>query len=232
MKQLLEPHVIISLAVIIGSLSMAAMTLIIVLREKISGVFVSRSGVSIHTTDLSDYSKAVDQIDRIDSDTHQAIRKATTGLMIIDPETHDMSAEVLLAILGANQPLVCATFENQHTRALKADADAYLASKALDISAAVRIVKKHFPELTDDRCNAFACHWLKKILLPNLRRACYEKAAYYKSQINRTGVSKTVKAILEECLAKNLDYIKCFDMLALRPDIAEKSSIFYTVPTK
>jgi len=52
MKEFLEPHVIISLAVIVGSIAMVAITLIIVLRDKISAIYVSRTGVEIRTNDV------------------------------------------------------------------------------------------------------------------------------------------------------------------------------------
>jgi len=232
MKEFLTPHVIISLAVIIGSLSMVAMTLILVLRDKISGVHVSRTGVEIRTNDIPTWSQAVDKIEQIDSATRKAIRKATTGLMIIDPEKHGMSPEAMLAIREANQPLIYAAYENHHTRELDADADVYLADKAYDILAAIRIWKKHFPELTEERCAAFACYWFKKILIPILRRACIEKVAYYTSQIEQGDASHSVKEILTGCRKKNEDYIQCIDKLSARPDISEKSSIFYPVPTK
>ena len=227
MSSFFDPYVIVSLAVIIASLSLVTITIIIFLRDKISGVHVSRMGVEIHTTDQLVWNKVVDTIDQIDADTCKSIRKATTGLMIIDPETYKMSAEAMLAIHWANAPLVYATYENHHTRALLTDADAYLADKAKDISVSVQILKKHFTELSDERCNALACHWLREILLPNLRRACTNKVLYYKSQMNLSGVSKTIKEALTECLTKNEDYLRCIDILAVRPDIATKSSKFY-----
>ena len=232
MKAFLEPHVIISFAVIIGSLSMVAMTLIIVLRDKISGVFVSHTGVEIRTNDVPVWSKNVDTIERIDSNTGKSIRKATAGLMIIAPEQYGMSAEAMLVVREAHQPLIYAAYENHHTRELDSDADVYLADKAHDIVNAVRIWKKQFPELTDERCDALACHWLKKILLPNLRRACAEKVAYYISQIGRSDVSTMVKEILIGCRNKNENYIRCIDKLAARPDITEKASVFCPAPIK
>ena len=226
MKELLEPHVIISLAVIIGSLSIVAITFIIVLRDKISGVFVSRTGVEIRTNDIPDWSKIAAETDLIDENNCKSIRKATARLMILDPEEHGTSAETMLAIREANLPLIYAAFENHHTRELKADADAYLEDKAQDIAEAVQIFQTHFPELSVETSDAFACHWLKKILLPNLRRACGEKIAYYTSQLRRSDISKTVKEMLTECRIKNVDYIACIDQLAMRHDIGEKSSIF------
>jgi len=226
MKEFLEPHVMISIAVIVGSISMVAITLIIVLRDKISGVFVSRTGVEIRTNDVPAWSKIVDTIEWIDSHTCKTIRKATARLMILDPVKNGMSPEALLAIREANQPLIYAAYENHHTRELESDADVYLADKSQDISEAVQIWQQQFPELTDEKCEAFACHWLKKILLPNLRKACGEKVAYYNWQLEQHNVSGTVKVILSGCRDKNLVYIKCIDQLATCPDIGAKSSVF------
>jgi hypothetical protein len=76
--------------------------------------------VEIHTNDVSVWSKIVDKIERIDASTCKSIRKATTGLMIIDPDPYNLSAEAMLVIREANQPLVYAAYENHHTRALLA----------------------------------------------------------------------------------------------------------------
>ena len=230
MNTFFDPNVMIPLAVIIGSLSMVAITLIVVLRDKISGVHVSRAGVEIHTNDVPVWSKVVDTIERVDANTCKAIRKGTAELMILDPEKYDMSAEVMLVIREANQPLIYAAYENHHTRELDADANVYLADKAKDISIAVRVWKQYFPELSDEKCEAFACYWLRKVLLPNLRRACVEKVAYYTFQIDRHDVSSTVKEILKGCLSKNEGYIRCIDTLVACPDFMVKSSAFYPAP--
>ena len=232
MKELFEPHVIISLAVIIGSLSMVAIVLIIVLRDKISGIHVSRSGVEIRTNDTMVWSKIVDKIERIDANVSNSIRKATTRLMILDPEKHGMSAEVMLAIEKANLPLIYAAYENHHARKLEANADVYLLDKSYDIFEAVQIWQKHFPELTSERTKAFAYHWLKTILLPALRQACVEKVTFYTTQIERRGVSNSVKEMLSECRDKNLRYIKCIDELEACPNVGEKSAIFAPAQTK
>jgi len=226
MKELFEPHVIISLAVIAFSLSMVAIVLIIVLRDKISGIHVSRSGVEIRTNDTVVWSKIVDKIERIDASASNSIRKATTRLMILDPEKYGMSAEVMLAIEKANLPLIYAAYENHHTRKLEANADVYISDKAYDIFEAVQIWRKHFPELTGERTKAFAYHWLKTILLPALRLACVEKVTFYATQIERRSVSNSVKEMLLECRDKNSKYIKCIDKLAACPDISGKSSVF------
>jgi len=226
MKAFLEPHVIISLAVIVVAISMVAITLLIVLRDKISGVHVSRTGVEIHTNDVPAWSKIVDAIERIDSNTYKTLRKATARLMILNPDKLGKSADVMLVIREANLPLIYAAYENHHTREIESDTEAYIADKAQDISEAVRFCREQFPELTDEKCEAFACHWLRKILLPILRKACGEKVTYYNSQLEKHDMSSTVKTILSGCRIKNLDYIKCIDRLAMCPNIAEKSSIF------
>jgi len=232
MNTFFDPNVVIPLAVIIGSLSMVAITLIVVLRDKISNVHVSRAGVEIRTNDVPVWSKVVDTIERIHANTCKAIRKGTTELMILDPELYDMSADVMLVIREANQPLIYAAYENHHTRELDADAGIYLADKAKDISIAIRVWKKHFPELSDEKCEEFACHWFRKVLLPNLKRACVEKVAYYTFQIGRNDVSTTVKEILRGCLSKNEGYIRCMNTLVAGTDFAVNSSIFYPVQTK
>ena len=226
MKEFLEPHVIISLAVIVVSISAVAITLIIVLRNKISGVHVSRAGVEIRTNDVPAWSKVVDTMERIDSHTCKTTRKATARLMILDPEKHGMLPDAMLVIREATLPLIYAAYENHHTREIESDADTYITDKAQDISEAIKIWREQFPELTDEKCEAFACHWLKQILLPILRKACGEKVAYYNSQLEHHDISNTVKAIVSWCRIKNLNYIRCIDHLAMCPNIAEKSAIF------
>jgi hypothetical protein len=220
---------------VVGSVGIA--TLIFVLRDKISGVYLSRSSLEIRTNDVPEWSKIVDRIERIDSNTCKTVRKATVGLMVIDPEIYGMSPEAMLVIREANLPLIYATYENHHTRELVSDGgDVYLADKANDILDAVQVWKQRFPELTYERAEAFVCHWFKKILIPTLRRACMEKVAYYSSLIDGNDVSKTIKTILEGCRQKNLNYIHCIDELSKRSDIAEKSAIFFQTqnsnPTK
>jgi len=233
MKNFLEPHVIISLAVIIGSLATVTITFAVVLRDKISGVHVSRAGVEIHTNDVPAWSQIVDRIERIDSGTEKSLRKQTTGLMIIDPEQHGLSAEAVLVNRDAVFPLVCAAYENHHTREIAVDGgDLYIADKARDITAATSIWKKSFLELTDKRIDDFVRVWTKKILLPNLRKACLEKVAYYDRQRNQHSMSKTLKDILEGCREKNLGYVESIDKLAARLDITETTSIFYPVQTR
>ena len=80
------------------------------LRDRITGVTISRTGLQMHTNDVSVWSKIVDKIERIDASTCKSIRKATTRLMIIDPEKYGMSAEVMLMIREANMPLVYAAY--------------------------------------------------------------------------------------------------------------------------
>ena len=214
MKAILEPQVIIPLAIIVGSLSVVAMTLILVLRDKISGVHVSRAGVEIRTNDVPVWSEIVDRMERIDSSTCKAVRKGTAGLMILDPGQCGMSAEAMLVIREANQPLIYAAYENHHTREIDVDPAAYLADKAHDISLAVRLWQKQFPELTSEKSEVFVYRWFTKILLPNLRRACAEKIAYYQRQIERSDISQTIKSILIGCIGKNERYLQCLDALA------------------
>jgi len=228
MNELLtNPAMLLLLKISVISLSVVAIVLIIVLRDKISVVSLSRTGLQIHTNDVVALVKAFRKADQIDVETRKSIRKATMGLMILDPEKYGMTAEVMLVNREANLSLIYAAYENHHTKELSSEeADVYVANKANDISESVRILRKRFPELTDETAHHHACLWIKKILIPNVRKACHEKLAYYKAMHERNKTSKIVTDELERCIRKNEGYIKCINKLAARPDIGENSSIF------
>jgi len=129
---------------------------------------------------------------------------------------------------GFARPFPSFSFLLHYTRELAADGiDAYIADKANDITEAVRIWKKHFSELTDDACYDHACLWIKKILIPNLRRACHAKLAYYESMYDRDDVGKIVKMEIARCVKKNKGYVKRIAKLAACPDIKDQSAIIF-----
>jgi hypothetical protein len=199
------------------------------LRDRISGVSVSRTGMQIHTNDVPVWSKIVDKIDRIDASMSKSIRKITTRLMILDPDKHGTSADVMLVVWKANLPLIYATYENHHTREMFSDGgNAYLADKVHDVLDSVWIWGKRFPEITEKVAREHVCCWMKEALLPNMRRESIEKIVYYNRQINRSDVSKTLREILVECRDKNQRYVQCIDEFVIRPDIQESSSIIYS----
>jgi hypothetical protein len=206
---------------IVGSVGIA--TLIIVLRDRISGIFLSRTGLQIHTTDVMGWCKTIIKIDYIDTTTRKSIRKATMRLMILDPEKYGTTVEVMLVNREANLSLIYAAYENHHTRELSAEgADVYMASKANDISEAVWVWKRQFPELTDELSEKYACHWIRKILIPNIRKACYDKLAYYESVHERKNINKILKDEIARCINKNLKYIADIDALAARIGLNER----------
>ena len=206
--------------------SVGVVTLIVVLRDKISGVHVSRTGVEVRTNDIPAWSQVVDTIEGIDSDTRKTVRKGTTRLMMLNIEEHDTSADAMVVNRDAVFQLVCATYDNHHTREIAADGgDIYLACKSQDVFAAVRMGKKLFPELTYERAEIFVCYWFKRILLPALLRACKEKVTYYTALIDGNESSKSIKMILQRCRKKNEDYIKLFDELSKRFDLEEQSAM-------
>ena len=112
---------------VVGSVGM--ITLIVVLRDKISGVHVSRAGVEVRTDDIPVWSQIVDTIEQIDSDTRKTVRKGTTRMMLLNVEQHETSADAMVVNRDAIFQLVCATYDNHHTREIAADGgDIYLAS--------------------------------------------------------------------------------------------------------
>ena len=91
---------------IVGSVGVVA--LIVVLRDKISGVHVSRTGVEVRTNDIPAWSQVVDNIERIDSDTRKTVRKGTTRMTILNVEQHETSADAMVVNRDAVFQLVCA----------------------------------------------------------------------------------------------------------------------------
>jgi len=225
MEELIIP--IICVASIVGSVGI--ITIILVLRDKITGVYVNRKGMEITTNDLPEWSGIVDYIERIDSNSERAIRKGTSSMTILDPEKYGTEAEVMLVNWKANQPLIYAAYENHHTREISTDVNVYIEDQIQDVQEAVRIEARHIEDLTSTRIDSFVGFWFKRILLPNVKKACNEKIAYYKLKLADRHVSQTLKTILAECLQKNEGYITLIEELLIRPDITGKSSIFYPV---
>ena len=168
------------------------------LRGKISFFSATRSGVAVHTNETQMWSEVVDQIDQTDSGTSRSIRKSTTGLMILDPHNHDISADIMLVNREANLPLIYAAYENHITRKLDAEngIEQYIADKVHDVKAVLQIWRKKFPDLTDELIEEYVYRWIKKAVIPNLRRACSEKLNYYRSQIDRDEMSTPLKTII------------------------------------
>ena len=193
----------------------AFLTIVSALRHKITFVSWTRAdGLQIRTNDVVMWSKLKNKTDQIDTDTKKSNRKGTTAMMILDPDKYDMSAESMLVIRDVNQPLVYASYENHHTRELLADGvDAYINDKLSDVLEVTRFWQKHFPELTDRKAEGYTSLWVKKILIPNLRRSCNAKIAFYKTMAKRDDVGKTLKDEIKRCIAKNEEYLDCIKEL-------------------
>jgi hypothetical protein len=148
-------------------------------------------------------------------------------LEIIDPESHGMSDSALLMNYAANQPLLCATYANDHTRKIAADGGhAYLADKTNDVAKALKPHKNKFPGLDHDRAEAFVFQWFKRIVIPHVRKACLEKIELYKKLMDDCKVNRSLKEIFADRLQRNIRYIDRINTLDGREDIERKSSIF------
>ena len=237
MEKILDPHILIPLAVIVGSLSVVLIVLILVLKDKITSIHASRAGLHVHTNDIPVWSGIVDEIKKIDSDTAKSIRQGTTGLTILDPANakYGVSAEVMLINSAAVAPLIYAAYENHHTHELFPNndeevyigAEVYIANKAHEIFVSVQIWHKRFPVLTENLSDCFACLWINKVLIPNLRQACNKKIEFYKRTLReQKDMSKTVKDIVADRLCRNENYIKHIKELSEFADIKIKSSVF------
>jgi hypothetical protein len=114
------------------------------------------------------------------------------------------------------------------TRELVVDGgNLYITDKAHDIFVALQVWQKHIPELTADLAEHLARQWVKKVLIPNLWKACTEKVAFYSKESERSDISKTIQTILGGCRDKNLHYITCIENLAANSELRDLSTIFY-----
>ena len=201
------------------------------LQERISRISVSRNSFELHTNDTNDllvWSGIVGELHDKDLETSKSIRKGTTGLKILDLEKYGVSAETLIVNRKAIEPLICAAYENHHTREITNDnGHVYLENKSNEIFDSIKVYQNQFPGvLTEERADSFANYWVQCVLVANLRKACNDKIELYKKYIARKDVSKTIKDILSGLLKKNEYYIVLINDLANISDIKAKTGIF------
>jgi hypothetical protein len=226
LDKLLTPGVLSAIAVIVCAIASVMIVFALILRERISGVSVSRSGLQMHTNDIPVWSEIMEKIERIDAGTCRSVRKGTTRLRILDPGKYKIPAEGMLVVYEANLPLIYAAYENHHTRKLdKNGIDNYIADMVYDVKAVLRIWQRKFPELTDELIKEYVYRWIKQVVVPNLRSACTEKLVYYKAQTERDEVSKPLKEIMKRCIRKNEHYIVCIEELSELSDVKVISTI-------
>jgi hypothetical protein len=187
------------------------------LRGKVSDIVLSRAGFRVHTNSWAVMFEIMSHVNLIDSFTQKSMRKAMAGLMLLNLEESEMSTDVMLVNEKANQPLMYAIYENHHTRELDPDSvEDYIEEKVHDIFIAVRGLRKRFPELTDELIEEYLCRWIKKVVLPNLRRACNEKLKFYRSLLCQSNIIESLKEKIRELIKKNEGYIENIASLAER----------------
>lgn len=201
--------------------------LVYMLRHSISGVFVSRSGFRLFTNSISIQFEIAGKIERIDSSTKKAVRKATTCMKLLDSNKYGTLPEALVINREAVLPLIYAAYENHHTRELSAlGAKGYIAEKIYDILESVHEWKKDVPELNDHIIDVFVCRWTKQAIIPNVLRSCHEKIGYYKTLLERDDIIEDLKRLIKTWLEKNEQYVKNLTELTKRLDIEMKLSVF------
>jgi len=153
---------------------------------------------------------------RIDSSAAKSMRKLTTGLSILDPEVYGMNAEVMLVNREAKMPLLYAVYENHHTEELAAQdgIEGYIADKVHDVSAALRIWKQKYPQLTCDLIEGYVYRWIKKVVVPNLRRMCFDRIIYYQQLLDRNDVSPPLKEMITARQSEHRGYIERIEELS------------------
>jgi hypothetical protein len=202
--------------------------IVYLLHPSLTEFSVTRQGITAKMNNNPVQFEIMGTIERIDSDTKQAIRKETVELELMNTEKYGTSSDILTVNLVANQPLIHSAYENHHTRELSdAGTDRYIDNKTNDVRKAVKKWQKDMPALTDNMINAYVWHWARTVVIPNVRRACNEKLSYYKSLLKRGDICELVKDHIRDWIEKNEKYEKRLDELYERSDIINKSTIFY-----
>jgi len=80
--------------------------------------------------------------------------------------------------------------------------------------------------LSEEMSFDFAVHWVKKGLIPHIRRACEDKIEEYTSQLARTQ-RQSIKEELVRLIEKNVEHLKNIDELFSYSDIMAQTSIMY-----
>ena len=101
----------------------------------------------------------------------------------------------------------------------------YIADKVHDVSIVIQIWRAKFPELTDELIEIHVYRWIKKAVIPNLRRACSEKLNHYHTQLDRDDMSTPLKTIIQRCIKKNKNYLVRIDEMSELSDIQNQSTI-------
>jgi hypothetical protein len=197
------------------------------LRGKVSDIVLSRAGLRVHTNSWAVMFEIMSNVDQTGAFYQKAMRKATAGLTLLDIEKYDMSTDAMLINREANILLMHAVTDNHHTSELEPDGiEAYIADKVHDISIAIRVWRKKFPELPNELIEDYVCHWLKTVVLPNIRRACNEELRFYNSLLKKNSIIEALKEKIRELIKKNEGYVENIVKLTERFGNAEKSTIF------
>jgi hypothetical protein len=193
------------------------------LRNKITDLVLSRSGLHVHTNSGKVVFDVMSKCEQYDSEARKNIRKATTRLALLpqgDCKTISGNS-ILLLNEKANQPLIHAAYENHHTRELdgKDEAaavsavNAYIEDKAEDIRELIQPMREQFPALTDEDINEHVRRWTVKAVMPNTRKACQDKLAYYHKLYKSSDVIDSLKTEVKEWIDKNERYLENFERL-------------------
>jgi len=193
----------------------------------VSFIEFARAGARIQMNNIPVTFEIIGREKRIDSSARKSMRKLTTGLTILDPKEYGMSEEVMLVNRDAKMPLLYAVYENHHTEELAAKdgIEGYIADKVHDVVAALRTWKQTYPQLTDDLIECYVCRWIKKIVVPNLLRTCFDRIIYYQQLLDRNDVSQPLKEVIAARQIEHRGFIKHIEELSARSGIQDISTV-------
>jgi len=141
--------VFVLMAIAVGSFSGGlAIALVYFLRDNLTELTLTRQGLTAQTNNSHVVLEIAGKIERIDSDTKRSIRKATMELELLDMAKYGHAPEIVIVNEVANKPLICAAYENHHTRELKeSGVDGYIDEKVSEIRNMVKLWQNDIPDL-------------------------------------------------------------------------------------
>jgi len=204
------------------------------MQHRVTEIFLSRQGLEVRTTNDPVCFEIMGTLADIDDDVCTNVRIGATGHMLLDPEKVGMTFEVMLANHKAYIVLLCATYENHHTRKLdkKNGVELYIMDKVNDIANATNVWRHKIPTLNDSLIESYVCYWIKNVLIPHLRNACCEKIEFYNRLLARKSISNSLREEIQAWLTKNERYLLRIDELEESSGIRNRSSIYSKIRTQ
>jgi len=204
-----------NLNMFIGCATAVLLFILWLLRGRITGVSISRSGgFQLMTGDADLILDLHSQLDPIDQCCQNQIAEHSDMLELI-PVTRNSTIHTVFINQLANETLRLSAYANHHTRELELDYHSFCERKLSRIQAKLNrhlwLLKGDKP--TNEKIIQFLERWLSHVVLPPVMEACQKKVNYYKSLLMRKNISEHLRINIASWKSKNEKYIKTLTSL-------------------